>query len=64
MTSGLYGLGGVAVSMVILVAGLIACAMLVRDQLVPFVVAEAAVFLVCTIVYVLYKNVLAHRKRD
>lgn len=63
LTLGLYGLAGVAVSLVILIVGLIACAMLVRDQLVAFTVAEGVVFLGATIVYVIYKNVLAKRKR-
>lgn len=63
LTVGLYGLAGVAVSMVVLVAGLIACAMLARDGLIGFVAAEAVVFLVSTIAYVVYKNVLAQRKR-
>ena len=52
-----------AISLVILVAGLIACAMLARDGLVGFVVAEGIVFLGCTIAFVVYKNVLAKRKR-
>ena len=60
---GLYGLAGVAISLVILVAGLIACAMLARDGLVGFVVAEGIVFLGCTISCVVYKNVLAKRTR-
>lgn len=60
---GLYGLAGVAISLVILIAGLIACAMLARDGLVGFVVAEGVVFLACTIAFVVYKNVLARRKR-
>ncbi|MDO5042859.1 MAG: hypothetical protein Q4D92_05045 [Slackia sp.] len=63
LTVGLYGLAGVAVSMVVLIACLIACAMLARDGLVAFVAAEAAVFLVSTIAYVVYKNVFAVRKR-
>lgn len=63
LTIGLYGLAGVAISLVILVAGLIACAMLARDGLVGFVVAEGIVFLGCTIAFVVYKNVLAKRKR-
>ena len=58
LTIGLYGLAGVAISLVILVAGLIA-----RDGLVGFVVAEGIVFLGCTIAFVVYKNVLAKRKR-
>ncbi len=63
LTIGLYGLAGVAISLVILVAGLIACAMLAREGLVGFVVAEGVVFLACTIAFVVYKNVLARRKR-
>lgn len=63
LTTGLYGLAGVAISLVILVVGLIACALLARESLVPFVVAEAVVFLGCTIAFVVYKNVLAKRKR-
>ena len=59
LTIGLYGLAGVAISLVILVAGLIACAMLARDGL----VGEGIVFLGCTIAFVVYKNVLAKRKR-
>ncbi len=62
LTIGLYGLVGVCISLVILIVGLIACAMLARDSLVSFVVAEGIVFLGCTIIYVLYKNVLAKRK--
>jgi Ca2+/Na+ antiporter len=64
LTTGLYGLGGVAISLVILVVGLLICAKLARDGLVSFVVAEAVVFLGCTIVYVLYKNRLDKRRRD
>lgn len=63
LTLGLYALGGVAVSMVVLIVGLIACAMLAREQLVPFVAAEGIVFVGTTIAYVAYKNVFAKRKR-
>lgn len=63
LTIGLYGLAGVAVSLVVLIVGLLACAMLARDGLVSFVVAEGVVFLGSTIAYVVYKNVLAKRKR-
>ena len=52
-----------AVSLVVLIVGLLACAMLARDGLVSFVVAEGVVFLGSTIAYVVYKNVLAKRKR-
>lgn len=63
LTLGLYGLVGVCISLVILIVGLVACAMLARDALIPFVIAEGIVFLGCTIAYVLYKNVLAKRRR-
>lgn len=63
LTVGLYGLGGVCVSMVVLVACLIACAMLAREMLLPFVACEGVVFLACTIGYVSYRNVFAVRKR-
>ncbi len=63
LTIGLYGLAGVAISLVILIVGLVSCAMLARDGLVGFVAAEGIVFLACTIAFVVYKNVLARRKR-
>mgnify|MGYP006957081511 CR=1 FL=1 len=63
LTVGLYGLAGVAISLVVLIAGLLACAMLARDGLVSFVIAEGVVFLGSTIVYFVYKNALAKRKR-
>lgn len=56
LSLGLFGLGGVFVSLIILVVGLIICAMTVRDGLVGFAIAEAAVFLGATIVFVLKKN--------
>ena len=62
LTVGLYGLGGVAISLVILIVGLLLCAKLAREDLISFVVAEAVVFLGCTIIYVLYKNVFEKRK--
>ena len=63
LTLGLYGLGGVAISLVILVAGLIACAMLAREQIVAFAVAEAVLFLGCTIAWVVYRNAATSRGR-
>ena len=38
LTVGLYGLGGVSVSLVILVVGLLLCAVMAREQIVPFAV--------------------------
>ncbi len=63
LTVGLYGLAGVVISLVVLIASLLACAMLARDGLVSFVIAEGVVFLGSTIVYFVYKNALAKRKR-
>ena len=61
LSFGLYALGGVAISLVILVVSVIACAKLARDGLVAFVVAEGGVFLGATIVYVLRRNAILKR---
>lgn len=63
LTVGFYGLAGVAVSMLILIVGLVICGILARDGIIMFVGAEAAVFLVLTIAYVFYRNVFASRNR-
>ena len=63
LTLGLYGLVGVAISLVILVVGLIACAYFARDQLVGFAIAEAVLFLGSTIAWVVYRNVATGRGR-
>ena len=62
MTIGLYALSGVCVSLIILVIGLLVCAKVAREAIVPFAIAEVAVFLGATIAYVVYKNLLAKRK--
>lgn len=62
LSFGLYALGGVVVSLVILIVSVIACAMIARDGLVPFVVAEGIVFLGATIVYVVRRNSILKRK--
>ena len=59
LTLGLYGLVGVA----ILVVGLIACAFLARDQLVGFAIAEAVLFLGSTIAWVVYRSAATGRGR-
>ncbi len=59
---GIYGLGGALISLFILMGALIACAVLARDSILPFALFEIVVFLGCTIVYVIYKNMLAKRK--
>ena len=62
MTVGFYALAGVAVSMVILVAGLILVGVFAKEGLIPFVACEVGSFLLLTIVYVFYRNVFAQRK--
>ena len=59
---GIYGLGGALISLLILMVVLIVCAVLARDSILPFALSEIVVFLGCTIVFVIYKNVLAKRK--
>lgn len=60
---GMYGLAGVCVSLLVLIVATVACGILARDAIVPFVIAEAVVFLGSTIAYVMYKNAPAKRKR-
>ena len=57
LSPGLYGLGGVSVSLVILVVALIIVALNFKDQLVFFAASETVVFLGCTIAYFVYRNV-------
>ena len=64
LTFGLFGLGGVFVSLIILVVGLIICAMTARDGLVGFAIAEAVVFLGATIAFVLKRNYVFKRGGD
>lgn len=63
LTVGLYGLAGVAVSLVVLIAALVTCGMLARESIVPFALAEDAVFLGLSIVYVVYRNTRTKRRR-
>lgn len=63
MSTGLYGLAGVFVSLIIVAVALIVCAVAARDQVLPFGVAEIVALIVSTSAYVLYKNVLAKRKK-
>lgn len=64
LTFGLFGLGGVFVSLIILVVGLIICAMTARDGLVGFAIAEVVVFLGATIAFVLKRNYVFKRGGD
>ena len=61
MTVGFYALAGVAVSMVILIAGLVLVGVFAKSDLIPFVACEVGSFLALTIVYVFYRNVFASR---
>ena len=63
LSFGLYALGGVAISLVILIVSAVACAMVARDGLVAFVATEGIVFLGATIVYVLRRNSILKRRQ-
>ena len=63
LTIGLYGRAGAAVSLVVLIIGLVACGLFARESLISYVIAEILTFLVSTVTYVFYKNVFAKRKR-
>lgn len=62
MSTGLYGLAGVFVSLIIVAVALIVCAVVARDIVLPFGIAEIVALIVSTSAYVVYKNVLAKRK--
>ena len=60
MSAGLYG---TFVSLIVVAVALIVCAMVARDVVLPFGVAEIVALIVSTSAYVVYKNVLAKRKK-
>ncbi len=62
MGTGLYGLAGTFVSLIIVAVALIVCAVCYREVVLPFGVAEIVALIVSTSAYVVYKNVLAKRK--
>lgn len=62
MSAGLYGLAGVFVSLIIVAAALIICAVVARESVLPFGIAEIVALIVSTSIYVVYKNILAKRK--
>lgn len=62
MGTGLYGLAGTFVSLIIVAVALIVCAVTNREAVLPFGVAEIVALIVATSAYVVYKNVLAKRK--
>ena len=55
LSAGLYGLGGFFVSLII-------CAVVAREMVLPFAVAEILTLVVVTSIYVVYKNVLAKKR--
>lgn len=63
MSAGLYGLAGVFVSLIVVAVALILCAVIARDMILPFGIAEIVALIVTTSAYVVYKNVLAKRKQ-
>ncbi len=48
---------------IVVAVALIVCAMVARDVVLPFGVAEIVALIVSTSAYVVYKNVLAKRKK-
>ncbi len=63
MSLGLYGLAGVFISLIIVAVALIVCAQVARSVILPFGIAEILALIVSTSLYVVYKNVLAKRKK-
>lgn len=63
LSLGLFGLGGVSVSLVILAIALFIVGFNAKDQLVFFAVSEAAVFLGCTIAYFVYRILFKGTRR-
>lgn len=62
LSAGLYGLAGFFVSMVVVAVALIVCALVARDMVVPFAIAEIVTLIAATSIYVVYKNVLAKKR--
>ena len=62
MSAGLYGLAGTFVSLTIVAVALIVYAVVARDSVLPFGVAEIVALIASTSIYVVYKNVLAKRR--
>lgn len=62
MNAGLYGLAGTFVSLIVVVAALIICAVVNRSMVLPFGIAEIVTLIGSSSAYAVYKNVLAKRK--
>lgn len=52
----LYGLGGVFVSLVVVVVAMLICALVNRPMVTPFGVAEILSLIICTSVYFVLRN--------
>lgn len=63
LSTGLYGLAGTFVSLILVVVAMIICAVVARELILYFGIAEIAALIVSTSLYVVYKNVLAKRKK-
>lgn len=64
LNAGLFGLGGTFVSLVVLVVAMILCASFDRADVLSFGIAEIASIIVFTSAYVVYKNVLAKKRKQ
>lgn len=62
LNAGLYGLGGFFVSLVVVAIALIICAMVARELVLPFAIAEIVMLVATTSIYVVYKNVLQKKR--
>lgn len=62
LNAGLYGLGGFFVSLIVVAVALIICAVVAREMVLPFAIAEILTLVVVTSIYVVYKNVLAKKR--
>ena len=63
MSMGLYGLAGLFVSRIIVIGAMASGSKVARESILPFGIAEIAALIVSTSLYVVYKNVLAKRKK-
>lgn len=63
MSMGVYGLAGTFVSLIIVIVAMIVFAQIDRASVLPFGIAEIAALIVSTSLYVVYKNVLAKRRK-
>lgn len=62
LNAGLYGLGGFFASLVVVAIALIICAVVAREMVLPFAIAEIVMLVATTSIYVIYKNVLQKKR--